>query len=387
MNKKIYKILVLFFIGSFGLIAQSQKKYQKTFPVDKNTSLLFQTHNIDVTFKLWDKDEVKIDFNVDFKNYSEEEIKTISNDIMVVSTRESAMSDANYLEIKNVSPISIAKRSYKINSGEIRIEDMTWDKSNSVPNSHRSVADINREISKKSKGFEEFKGYIIFENDSVALKNIDKSPKKEIQSIRSTYEIYVPRYMNLGLSVYNANINFEGKFTSKISAVYQDSTIEASELVNKSNVFSFVNGTVKIKKIVGGNYSFKNVNNVLIGQLENIDLVTEFSTLTFGEIIKNVRLIDFKSDLYVYNMGKSFESIKMQCEYSDIKLFLDKKDDMYMEAIGHNAIMKDGDMKIGLQPNREGKKHKMFTRGTKETASNIFMLDLVHGFITLNYIN
>ena len=90
MNKKIYKTFILFLIGSFGLIAQSEKKYQKTFSVDKNTQLLFQTQNIDVTFKTWNKNEVKVDFTVDFQNYSNEEIKKISEAI-IISARASSL--------------------------------------------------------------------------------------------------------------------------------------------------------------------------------------------------------------------------------------------------------------------------------------------------------
>ena len=60
MNKTIYNFLMLLFIGSFGLIAQTQKKYQKSFSVNEKTRLSFDTQNIDVTFKTWDKDEVKI---------------------------------------------------------------------------------------------------------------------------------------------------------------------------------------------------------------------------------------------------------------------------------------------------------------------------------------
>jgi hypothetical protein len=77
----------------------------------------------------------------------------------------------------------------------------------------------------------------------------------------------------------------------------------------------------------------------------------------------------------------------MQAEYSDIKVFFDKDHKFFMEAIGHNAVIKDGEMKFGLQPNREGKKYKMFSRGDKTKASDTFRLDLVHGFITLDYIN
>jgi len=385
MNKIIYKLLIFFFIGSFGLMAQSQKKYQKTFSVDENTRLLFETQNIDVTFKIWNKDEVKIDFMVDFKNYSEEEIKHISNGIIVAATMQSTMGDSNYLEIRNASPTSIGKLSYQIKSGEIRIDNLFSEKEKT--NQHKTVAELNKEISQNSNGFQELDGYVVFKNDSVALKNIKTSNHKEIQSIRATYEIYVPSYMMMDLRVNRANLHLDGTFINHINASFQEGNLLASELNNEKNNINFINGSFKVKKIVGGNYAFKNVTTGLIGQLENVMMHTEFSKFRIGEITKNAKFKDFKSDFLIYNVGTNFSSITMFCEYSDIKLYTVKDPNYYMEAFGNNAVMNDNGMKIIMQPNRDGEKFRMFSRGkdTEETKKNMFKLDLTHGFITLLY--
>ncbi|WP_298421675.1 hypothetical protein [uncultured Kordia sp.] len=385
MNKKIYSLVILLLISSLGLVAQTRKKYQKTFSVDKKTSLIFQTNNIDVTFKVWDRDEVKVDFSVDFKNYSEEEIGAISSGIAVEANMKFSRRDAKYLQIQNTSPTSIGRLSYQIKSGEIHVNDIPWPKEKR--NRYRSVNDINKEVSNDSKGFDDIEGYVVFKNDSIALKDIKNTNRKEIQSIQGSYVIYVPKYMKLGLSVYKANINFEGTFTSLISAIFLESKVQATELLHKNNVFSFTNGAFKVKKIIGGNFSFKNVTSALIGQIENAVLETEFSKLAIGEITKNVKIKDFKSNFFIYNLGDEFDSILMTCEYSDIKMYIDKTQKHYMEAVGNNAVMNDDGMKIVMQPNRDGKKLKMFTRGeTDEKArKNTFKLDLVHGFVTLLY--
>ena len=385
MNRKIYNLVILLLISSLGLIAQTRKKYQKTFSVDKNTSLLFQTHNIDVTFKVWDRDEVKVDFSVDFKNYSEEEIGAISSGIEVEANMKYKRGDAKYLQIQNISPTSIGRLSYQIKSGEIHIKDMPWTKEE--PNRYRSVKDLNKEILNDAKGFEDLEGYVVFKNDSIALKDIKNTTRKEIQSIQGSYIIYVPKYMKLGITISSANINFEGTFTSLISAVLQESKVQATELLHKNNVFNFVNGTFKVKKIIGGNFSFKNITSVLIGQIENAVLETEFSAIAIGEIIQNVEIKDFKSNFFIYNLGDNFESINMICEYSDIKMYAIKDQKYYMEAIGNNAVLNDNGTKIIMQPNKEGKKFKMFTRGkdNPETRKNTFKIDLIHGFVTLFY--
>lgn len=385
MNKIIYKLFIVFFIGSFGLMAQSQKKYQKIFSVDKNTRLKFDTQNIDVTFKIWNRDEVKVDFTVNFKNYSEEEIKHISNGIIVAATMQSTMGDSNYLHIRNASPTSIGKLSYQINNGEIHINNMFAEKSE--PNRYKTVSDINNEISQEGKGFLDLDGYVVFEKDSVALKDIKNSNHKEIQSIRSNYEIHLPSYMAMDLSVSSANVYFDGKFTNQIGGLFEEGTLEASELNNKNNMFSFLNGSVKVKKIIGGNYEFKNVIEGLIGEIENTIVSTEFSKFEIGEITENVQIKDFKSIFLIYNLGDNFKSINMVCEYSDIKLYTIKDQKYYMEAIGNNAVMNDHGVKIIMQPTRNGEKFKMFTRGedTPETKKNMFKLDLIHGFVTLLY--
>lgn len=385
MNKTIYSLITLFFIGSFGLMGQTRKKYQKTFTVDKNTKLRFETHNVDVTFKTWNKNQVKVDFNVNFKNYSDEEINAISNGIVIAATMQSTMGESNYLHIRNASPTSIGKLSYRILKGEIRIENMFFQKEKE--NRYKTVTDINKEISENNKGFYDLDGYVLFKDDSLALKNIKNTSRKEVQSIRSSYEIYVPKYMMLDLLVNNANVYFEGNITNQIKGSFEESLLEASELNNENTLISFMSGSVKVKKIVGGNYMFKNVSNGLIGQLENVVLQTEFSKFDIGEITKNVQIKDFKSDFFIYNLDDNFESIDMICEYSDIKMYIDKDQKYYIEAVGNNAVLNDNGEKIIMQPNRDGEKFKMFTRGKDdpETRKNIFKFDLIHGFVTLFY--
>ncbi|WP_430408633.1 hypothetical protein [Kordia sp.] len=387
MNKIIYNLFVVFFIGSFGLMAQSQKKYQKNFTVDKNTKLKFETRNIDVTFKIWNRDEVKVDFVVDFKNYSEEEIKHVSNGIVVVATMQSTMGDSNYLLIKNASPTSIGKLSYQLKEGEIHIENMSWEKDE--PNKYRTVKDINKEISGDSNDFYDLDGYVVFKNDSVALKDIKNSNHRKIQSISSSYEIYLPAYMMMDIMANQANINFDGKFTNHIQGAFYDSQLRASEFDNENNSFTFINGSVKVKKIKGGSFAFKNVTNGLLGQLENVMMQTEFSKFNIGEITKNVQFKDFKSNFFIYNLGENFELINMVCEYSDIKMYAIKDQKYFMEAVGNNAVLNDHGTKIIMQPNRDGKKFKMFTRGKDDVATrkNTFKLDLIHGFVSLFYNN
>lgn len=385
MNKILYNLVIMLFIGSFGLMAQSQKKYQKTFTVDKHTRLNFATRNIDVTFKVWDKDEVKVDFEINFKNYTAEEEKHISNGINVSATMQSTMGDSNYLEIRNASPTSIGKLSYQIKKGEIYIAN--FNKEEKTPNSYKTVSALNREISENSTGFNDLEGYVVFTNDSVALKNIKNSNHKGIQSIQARYEIYVPSYLMMNLHVTNANIHFDGKFTNHIEASFEQSKLLASELNNEQNSISFMNGSVKVKKMVGGSYAFRNITEGLIGQLDNVVMQTEFSKFRFGELTENVRIKDFKSDFMIYNLGENFKTIDMMCEYSDIKLYTAIDQNYYMEAMGNNAVLNDNGVKVIMQPNRNGEKLKMFTRGIndKENNKNTFKLDIIHGFVTLLY--
>ena len=385
MNKKIYKTFILFLIGSFGLIAQSEKKYQKTFSVDKNTQLLFQTQNIDVTFKTWNKNEVKVDFTVDFQNYSKEEIKKISEAIIISAQMETSMGNRNTLQIRNASATSIGKLSYHLTAGEIHVENLSWIKDQL--NKYKSVADIHNEIDTSIRGFHDLDGYIVFEDGKVPLKDIGKSTRKEIKSIQSKYEIFVPAYMAIELAADNANVKFDGNFYNVIRGSFQESDLSADVLNNNGNSIQFMNGNVRIKKIKGGNFSFRNVRVGLFGTIENATLQTEFSKINIGELTKNVQLKDFKSKFFFYNLHNDFESISMLCEYSDIRMYIDQDQKYYMEAVGHNAVLKDGETKIIMQPNKEGKRFKMFTRGKDNEAyrKNTFKLDLIHGFVTLFY--
>ncbi|EDP95773.1 hypothetical protein U8527_11680 [Kordia algicida OT-1] len=386
MNKTIYNFLVLLFISSFGLIAQTQKKYQKSFSVDEKTKLSFDTQNIDVTFKTWDKDEVKIDFVVNFKNYSQDEIEEIYKGIKISTDMQSNMNGENFLYIRNASATSIGHLSYRLRgNSHLVIKDIGG--KSEKENQYKTVAAINNEISQKNLAIQEMSGHIVSGKDKIPLKDIDKTTHKNVQTIRSSYEVYVPKYMMFRFSSTNANVYFKSTFTNQIEAAFNEGTLEAFELINDKNNFTFMNGSVKIKKIVGGQYAFRNVTNGLIGQLENVFLLTEFSKFSIGEITKNTEFKDFKSNFLIHNLADNFKSIQMNCEYSDIKMYIDKSQQYYMEAVGNNAVLNDDGTKIIMQPNKDGQKFKMFTRGKNnpETRKNMFKLDLIHGFVTLLY--
>ncbi|MEM6719589.1 MAG: hypothetical protein AAF611_09755 [Bacteroidota bacterium] len=386
MNSKIYNSIIILLISSFGLMAQTKREYERTFEVDKTTQLRFQTRNIDVTFKTWNKDEVKIDFTVNFKNYSPEDIEKISNEIEVSARIQSSMDDTQYLQIENWSPTSIGRLAYTIKLGEIRLDNFL-DSSDSKPNKYRSVANINKEIDAAGKGWQDMNGFVIFEDSQVALKDLENSNHKGVQSIRSSYEIYVPKYMEIDIMSENASVTFEGIISNSIRGSFKESTVKAEELSNEKNMFSFVNGNLKVKKITGGQLMLRNVTRGLIGEIANIALETEFSKIDIGEIKENVRFKDFKSKFFFYNLGSNFKSIDMFCEYSDIKLYTTKNQKFYMEAYGNNAILTDGNVKTVVQPSRDGTKSKILSRGKddEETRKNFFKLDIVHGFVTFFY--
>ncbi|PTX63049.1 hypothetical protein C8N46_102450 [Kordia periserrulae] len=386
MNNKPYKVFLLLVFFTVGLTAQTEKKYQKTFYVTEKTQLRFQTNNIDVTFKTWNKDEVKVDFSIDFKNYSEKEIKNISDNVIVSARMQSSMDDTSFLQIENNSQTSIGRLSYQLKSGEIRLENLSWD--NDSEKKHKSVSDIHREIDTSDDGFEDLDGYVLFENgDKVPLKDIDNSSNKQILSIRSQYVVYVPKYITIDIMADNATITFDGTFTNVIRGNFKEGTLQAETLQNEHNNMAIMNGNLKVKEISGGRYMLRNISNGLIGELENTMIDTEFSKISVGEIKKNVKFRDFKSKYFFYNLGENFESIEMFCEYSDINIFNEKKQHYYLEAYGHDAILNDGGTKIVAQPSRDGKKSKMFTIGKddSETRKNTFKLDIVHGFVTLLY--
>ncbi|KAB8152266.1 hypothetical protein EZY14_014570 [Kordia sp. TARA_039_SRF] len=386
MNSKPYKILLVLVFFTVGLTAQTQKKYQKTFSVTEKTQLRFQTNNIDVTFKTWNKDEVKVDFSIDFKNYSEKEIKNISDNIVVSARMQSSMDNVDYLQIENSSPNSVGRLSYQLKSGEIRLENLSWDSDSEKK--HKSVSDIHREIDTSDAGFKDLEGYVLFENgEKVPLKDIDNSSNKQILSIRSRYVVYVPKYMTIDMMADNATITFDGTFTNAIHGSFKEGNLHAETLQNENNNMAIINGNLKVKQISGGRYMLRNISNGLIGELENAMIDTEFSKISIGEIKKNIKFRDFKSKFFFYNLGENFELIEMVCEYSDINIFNDKKLHYYLEAYGHDAILNDGGTKIVAQPSRAGEKSKMFTIGkdNSETRKNTFKLDIVHGFVTLWY--
>lgn len=388
MNNKICNLVLICFFSTFGLFAQSKKTYQKSFKVNKDTQLNFETQNVDVVFKTWDKDEVKLDFIVEFDNYSEKEIKEISNGIVTSTQMESRLNDEQYLHIRTASITSIGRLSYQLKEDNYISITNLGDESKEK-NSYRSVAEINKEIASRGVGIKEMSGYIITKKDSIPLADIDKSKHTSIQRIRSAYNVYIPNYMMLRITAANANVDLEGKFINPIKASLVESTLKADELAHEKNQISVMNGTVKIKKITGGSYAFKNVTNGLFGQLEAARIQTEFSKVTIGEIVKDVAFRDFKSNFFIHKLGENFTSITMECEYSDIKLYTNKNQKYYLKAIGHNAVLKDGDIKVIIQPNRNHEKTNMFTRGedTTEYRKNMFKLDITHGFVTLLHLD
>ncbi|MCK5402071.1 MAG: hypothetical protein KAJ28_10605 [Flavobacteriaceae bacterium] len=384
-----FKLLFLMLITSITLQAQKHQIYSKSFDVNEQTTAIFNLDKTTVSIEESKDDKIHFDYNMEFINYSKKEIDSIIDNINVGATmfENNITLQATSSNITPGGSYSVDEPYNKIIIGhfmDIRIAQQNSLKSNSIKELNKirkSKNLINKEINKNTyKNIDEFLKY---------FKSIDKKGKgksiteKNVKAYLTYFVIRLPYYVKLSINGKGSNISFKNQIFNELIMDLDRGFFKAASLSNPYNKIKADYLTrFRVEEIIGGDYTLKNIIKGLIGSIENAEIVSEFSKIEIGEIGENVTITDFNSKYWFYNFSNNFKRFDIFSEYSKIHLFYPETDFSF-EVFGNNTINHIDDIKIEMQPTRNGEKFHMMSRKAngKTHFSGAINFDIIHGVI------
>lgn len=366
-----YVLLCLVCLQSY---AQTKQVFQKVLPAGTETKAIFNLKNTTVLIEPSTDGKMHFNYEVNFENYSNKEIKKILEKISVSAEK---FENTITLVSKNITKTPKVAFHYKAENGLTMTDDFFgFRKKDSLKVYRKSKDSLVKTMNDHAlkNFFDKFKEL----DDEGKPRRISK---KNVKIIRSTFVIKVPPYVPLTISGTDTQITFADNIQNDIRLDVKRGFLRAEVLANKENYITVKDATCRIETVLGGNFVFNNVKNGILGSVEHAIITSEFSNIEVGVIGKDNRIKDFNSTYWFYNFTEDFERFNVFAEYSKLNLFYPETD-YELSAIGHNTVHYIGGHKITMQPNREGEKFKMMERKPKtQTPSGHIDLDIVHGVL------
>ncbi|WP_034057325.1 hypothetical protein [Lacinutrix jangbogonensis] len=378
--KTQFKILILMFSTSTLFYAQNSPAFQmdekhtiykENFKTNENTTFVLNLKNTSAQIFESPDDKVYIEYTKEFNNTRKKRIKNQLKHLIVLGKKEGN------------------KITY---SAKIR-NDM-----------HYNLYDFEEFILKRSEKEKYLKGSTtkvvlrksldsilhdikasesIYRNRFISALNRKTSYpryKKNNQFTITKMIIKIPKNIHVRATLEGSNLVFFDDFFNRSTMNARNSKLKFKTLSNPLNIFDVDNGYFRATEVANGIYSFANVKQVIIGELENAQITSEFTKLEIGEIGRGNKIIDFNSKYYLYNFRNDFGDFNMYTEYSDINLFYPKNIKFYLETIGYNTLHKNKSITTEITESCKNESSKMIVIG-KESNPNKIKINTIHGII------
>lgn len=375
--KILFKTLILIVITSGQLQAQVHEIYKKSFDAEAIDLVSLDLNSSYVTIESSSDNKIHFDYNIEFENYSKKEKESFLNQIEV-----SSQIINNKLEFKTASGKALGELVYSIES----LYGIAFEGDNIVFNKNS-----NREFRKSKQYFLSINNSSRAQSLKEYLKNIraldekggkKKVNQKNIKIVRTKFTVRIPKHLNLRIIAIHSNLEFKDDCESKITVNARNTSLKFKNLTHALNNFDIVNGNFRANAINGGYFILNHVDKVLISEIKNLKIDSEFTECSFGEIGANIEINDFNSKFWLYNYSKDFKNFKMNTEYSEINLFYPENTNYFLETFGHDTIHYMNNITTEIPPSKKNKSSKMLVLGdsTKVDANKI-EIKSVHGII------
>lgn len=374
--KLLFKSLVLILIISNNVSAQKKYIYNKVFETNKNTIAILNLENTTVSIEPSIDGKMYFDYNLEFENYSKEEIEKLSKEINIKATLfdDNITLKAKSITRKNVSFAIETKKGLKFSNGFFN------NKNNSSKIYRKTKDSIVKTINKNP--LDDLKKFLTIFKEVDNDGNEKEIKPKNVKIKKSHFIIKIPNYIKLIINAKDSQITFTDSFINEITLNLKRGLLKTVTLANSRNRIKIDDAAFKAQTLIGGDYTLTNITLGLIGSIERTNITSEFSKIEIGLINKENVITDFNSELWFYNFSNNFNRFDLFSEYSKIHLFY-PNDDFSFDVFGNNTINHLDNIKIEMQPTKNGEKHHMISR--KPKGGNIFSghinFDIIHGII------
>ena len=379
--KTLFKSILLLLITSASCYAQRHVVLNKSFDVDKNTSVILNFDNIYVAIEESTDGKIHFDYVLEFQGYSKKAIQKFLNEVKVEAT---SFDNNITLEARSENKISFETFALKSPYGISIKDDYFKSKSDTIV--RKSKDSLLNEIRKNN--------YVRRNNPlryiNERFKKIDKNGKLSniklggVDIMRSQFVIKIPPFLKLSINAKNSGVHFRNDMQNELLIDLKSGTLKTKSLINTYNKIKIDDANFEAQSIIGGDYSFKNVKKSKIGHIQNVKITSEFSKVEIGEIDKKATITDFNSEYWFYNWSTDFNRFSLYSEYSKIHMFYPKTNHS-MKVIGNNtkSLIGNNEFEINMQPTSKGEKYTMITKEPHpgKTISGQIFFDIVHGII------
>ncbi len=373
-----FKLWLLMFLSSATLLAQKENIYSKNFKTDKNTTALLKLKGGTVKIESSPDENFYVEYNVVFDNYPKRKKKGIIEKIEI----EAQMSD-NHITLVDKSKIYFNAR---LNAmlGNLYKKDTSKVKNYNKKSKQDLIEEI-KEIRTPVSFYEE----LIKNSSRYSAKEkeelINKFNSRKKRSYNKSFIIKIPTNIELTIDAKNTIIRLANNLENKLSVRLDGGKFIAKSLSNNSNVIKVKDALFLTENINGGEFALNNIKKGLIGSINNINLLAEFSNLEIGEVQQNNNFKGFSNDILIHNFSNNFNQFDLFLEYSKIHFFK-LSHDYELNAIGYNTLVNIGNIIGKVAPQKSNKKEKFFVkeRSGKGLFSGIMNFDLTHSFINIH---
>jgi hypothetical protein len=329
---------------------QNVNVYSKKIKTNKNTTILIELYGETVQFVNSPDDNLYIDYDIEFKNFSNKKIREVIDEIKI-----EANAINNHITIKNIVKSNRMRILSRYNSMFIRIDSTQ----NVISKTKNNILDEIAEI----KSYESFYLEYIktkYKNDTERREKLLRKYNRfsNRKNNKRSFVIKLPKHLKVDISTKGTQIKFRNDFENEISLRLNDGRLYANKLSNTKNKFKVDNSIVLINALHGGELTLDNVKKSLIGNIDHVKLNSDFSKIEIGQIGKNVTITDFNSQYILYNWAKNFDALELFSEYSKIHFFKPKTDYSF-KAVGYNAKHFHNNIEVQLQTKTKKEKFKI----------------------------
>ncbi len=380
--KTQFKLLVLMLITSVSYgqklstieMDETHTIYNESFLTNDNTTLVLNLESTVVKILESPDDKVHISYVMEFNNYRKKRVKEAINRLKLTGKKEG---NKITFTSKSRSMFNSYGRIYHFEDliiGRLAKKDSLINDEQIVQ--RKSLDSIITEIKESD-----------FLWRKKMLRAIGSKPKpRKIKSnsklIISKMVIKVPKHIHVRATAENSTLYFEDDFNNRLTLNGRNSKIKFKSVGNPFNVLDVDNGRFWAQHITEGNYSFANSRSVTIGQVSNAEINSEFTKVQIGEIGRNVKLVDFNSEYFLYNWSTNFEKFRLTSEYSKVHLF-NPQLNYHLIVFGNNTKSFNGTLEVDMNTTKKNEKGKMMEvkpKGDKKFSGEIYF-DIVHGII------
>jgi hypothetical protein len=333
MRPSLFKITAILALFVSVVTAQTKTVYQKSFPTKSNTKLNLDLTNASVYIETSSNNEIQIDFSLEFKNYSTEEIQKIVDGIQVDSRTR-----GNIIDFRTTSKTKIARVSYALNSNEgfVLDSDDWWGKGGGPKNPHKTQDQVLNEI-RKNNGLGDF-----FKKMKILGEDGKKRPidLKTVQTIISKFVIKVPKDVSFQLRGTETQVFVLDELTQKVDIGITKGLFQAKKITNKDSRLSGRDTNVYVESIAVNKLALDDVSKGIFGSIDHTDCMFKGSRVELGYIGPEVSIRDYNSKIYFYNFDQNFAALPFTGEYTELFVY-DYEKNVKMKAKGSITLMFD----------------------------------------------